>query len=675
MKARRILSFAAAAAMTLSAVPMTAFADDDKGEVMVVIANETFTKEAGAAWDGTLLRAVVELDDDTTMLSAIIEAVESNGYTISAPVSEYGAFISDINGVGETTYAVQEGAYPGWNLSLNNWFTNQGVSAYSVADGNLKDGDVIGLEYGITGEDVRNIWYSNDTSIKEVFIGDEQFEEFDPNTFEYTLELDTNELWLLAYPANLVFQTRKYINSYTPENETSGYRFFDYMEVNDGDVVYVGVGNENWPSSYWGTDPVTESVYKFNIVVKDDNADDQAAADAVIALIDAIGEVTLDSKDDIDNALNAYEELTDAQKALVTNYGVLVQAIADYEELQDQPGDLDFDTVYDATAARLAQEDAVIGNEWKIIGLARAGKLTKEQSDKMIKAIADYALSAKDGKLNDRRSTENSKEAITAAALGYDPTNIAGVDLLAALKDKDYVSAQGVTGYIWANLAYTSVGKEAPYVDELLAMQLDNGAFSFDGKTADLDITAMALTSLRGIDKAKDAFNAGAKWILMTLLLNPDLANNCETISQVTIAVCSNFDDFSDVMLNIIKEYSDIDFPEDIPSEGSVIKTDGYLDSIGRFYLGNGEFCHILGGKYDGMSTEQAFLSLEALRRGSSELPALYDFTGEKLVPYTTAPAEKPDDTNPATGAKAAVCVLAVIALASLCIAGKKKKK
>ena len=219
------------------------------------------------------------------------------------------------------------------------------------------------------------------------------------------------------------------------------------------------------------------------------------------------------------------------------------------------------------------------------------------------------------------------------------------------------------------------MGKEAPYVDELLAMQLDNGAFSFDGETADLDITAMALTSLRGIDKAKDAFNAGAKWILMTLLLNPDLANNCETISQVTIAVCSNFDDFSDVMLNIIKEYSDIDFPEDIPSEGSVIKTDGYLDSVGRFYLGNGEFCHILGGKYDGMSTEQAFLSLEALRRGSSELPALYDFTGEKLVPYTTAPAEKPDDTNPATGAQAAICVLAVIALASLCIAGKKKKK
>lgn len=53
---------------------------------------------------------------------------------------------------------------------------------------------------------------------------------------------------------------------------------------------------------------------------------DQAAAQSVIDLIDAIGKVTLDSESAISAADAAYNALTEEQKALVTNYGLLEEA-------------------------------------------------------------------------------------------------------------------------------------------------------------------------------------------------------------------------------------------------------------------------------------------------------------------------------------------------------------
>jgi len=59
----------------------------------------------------------------------------------------------------------------------------------------------------------------------------------------------------------------------------------------------------------------------------------KAAAEEVEDLIDAIGEVTLESKSKIDAARAAYDALTDAQKALVGNLKTLTDAKAAYEKL------------------------------------------------------------------------------------------------------------------------------------------------------------------------------------------------------------------------------------------------------------------------------------------------------------------------------------------------------
>ncbi|MBR3423559.1 MAG: hypothetical protein IKG80_03615, partial [Clostridia bacterium] len=63
---------------------------------------------------------------------------------------------------------------------------------------------------------------------------------------------------------------------------------------------------------------------------------DQMAADAAEALIDTIGmvEYTPECKAKIDAARSAYNDLSDAQKALVENYGVLEAAEVRYNELK-----------------------------------------------------------------------------------------------------------------------------------------------------------------------------------------------------------------------------------------------------------------------------------------------------------------------------------------------------
>lgn len=66
------------------------------------------------------------------------------------------------------------------------------------------------------------------------------------------------------------------------------------------------------------------------------NLEDQAAADAVIEKIDAIGEVTLSSAAAIQAARTAYNALSADQKALVTNVDTLTAAEARLEQLKDE---------------------------------------------------------------------------------------------------------------------------------------------------------------------------------------------------------------------------------------------------------------------------------------------------------------------------------------------------
>ncbi|MBR4622512.1 MAG: DUF4430 domain-containing protein [Ruminococcus sp.] len=656
MKAKRSLAALAAAALFLHSIPVV-FAEDAKKTVRVRVENSTFSKDDGAAWDGVLLDTEVEIGDGDTMYTVIAAAVEDEGYQLVAPDYGTGPYIMDINGVGVDTAANVPGEYPGWTSTLNDWFINQGVSSFTVADGTLEAGDEIAVLYTITWLDCGGSYMNNDTSLKALeFSAGELDKEFDPAVTEYTLTLSgEEEIYVTPTAANKNFQVRTYKNSYVPETKGAEYKRSEAVPVADGDKLFIGVGDPAWPTMNYSEGGIPKTLYTVTIVNDTTEQDNEAAAAEVEALIDAIGEVTLDSEDAINEAYTAYSRLTDEQKALVDNYDVLEAAMAKLAELKADTGSTSFNDMFNETAEALSKTDPVIGNEWKAIGLARAGKISDTYLANMSKALREYVDTVQDGKFNARRSTENSKESVLAAALGIDPEKISGRDILAAITDKDFTAAQGINGQIWANIALTGVGKDSAYRDILIAAQLENGAFSFDGETADVDITAMAVTALAldDSDEAKAAVAKAVEW-LSSVQGDDGSYGSCESTAQVMIALSS-------VGINTETD-------ERFIKNGSSL-----MDGLSVYYLGNGAFSHLAGAKEDGLATEQAFLALAAHYRLSNGMTAIYDFSDVKLT-SDEAEQEKPADggSNPATGAAAGAAFSAVL-LAAVMLAAKKR--
>lgn len=74
-------------------------------------------------------------------------------------------------------------------------------------------------------------------------------------------------------------------------------------------------------------------VSNLDLLIKAEQTYDQLKASKVVAAIAGIGEVTLEKKDQIFAAQDAYDALTDSQKKLVTDYQVLAQAVTTYQNL------------------------------------------------------------------------------------------------------------------------------------------------------------------------------------------------------------------------------------------------------------------------------------------------------------------------------------------------------
>ena len=140
-------------------------------------------------------------------------------------------------------------------------------------------------------------------------------------------------------------------------------------------------------------------------------APDDPAVDAVKELIDAIGEVTLDSGDAIDAARTAYDKLPEAKKVLVDNYEKLTAAEEAYTALVD------------AAAAKAVDDliDAI-------------GEVTLESGDAIKAARAAY-----DALTDTQKELVKNYEKLTAAEEAY----TALVDAAAAKAVDDLIDAIG----------------------------------------------------------------------------------------------------------------------------------------------------------------------------------------------------------------------------------------
>ena len=130
-----------------------------------------------------------------------------------------------------------------------------------------------------------------------------------------------------------------------------------------------------------------------------------------------------------------------------------------------------------------------IGGEWAVIGLARGGY---EVSSDYYDNVVSY-VQACGGVLHERKYTEYSRLIVALSAIGADPADVAGYNLLTPLGDFDKTVWQGLNGPIWALIALDAGNYEMPvnpeaktqatrqmYVDEILSRQLRDGGWNLN---------------------------------------------------------------------------------------------------------------------------------------------------------------------------------------------------
>ena len=232
------------ALLSVPQVSFTVFADDDLGSVRVIVENTTFTEavDGGEApvWIGTKVDKWVSLDKDSSAMTCIKDAIESSGFTQTGADAGY---ISEIAGLKEKA----GGSMSGWMGTLNDWFTNEGFDAYTVANGKLTDGDELRMQYTMNwGADLGSDWSGTDTSLKAINSDYGTLSpEFGAKTYEYTLTVPfgTKSINFRPTALNRNFKTVSKIGDKTLSLTKP-------TEIKDGDVITVTVGEGKAASTY-----------------------------------------------------------------------------------------------------------------------------------------------------------------------------------------------------------------------------------------------------------------------------------------------------------------------------------------------------------------------------------------------------------------------------------------
>lgn len=353
--------------------------------------------------------------------------------------------------------------------------------------------------------------------------------------------------------------------------------------------------------------------------------------DDVIDLIDAIGTVTKRSGDDIAAARKAYDSLTDEEKKQVTNYGTLLAAEKAYADILKKAakelGDI-YKTTGDYIEKLPGDELNAFGSEWYILGLARSGR---KVFDDYYKAIEKYVSENIDenGRLDEKRATDNAKLVLVLSALDKDVTDVGGHDLLKALSDMDYVTQQGLSGAIYALLAFDCRGYDIPSADKnveqtsreglvkyILDKQLKDGGWAYSGDKAEPDMTAMALQALAAYYKTDAKVKEEADKAVTCLSKLQNTTGGYDSYGSV------NSESAAQVITALTALGIDPDNDARFVKNGASV-----LDSLCGFYVDGGGFRHVSDGKLDPTATAQGYYALAAYYRFAGSQTALYDMT------------------------------------------------
>ena len=284
--------------------------------------------------------------------------------------------------------------------------------------------------------------------------------------------------------------------------------------------------------------------------------------------------------------------------------------------------------VSETAAFELSALDFGQGCEWAVIALARSGVPVPEGLyDRYYASVEEY-VRGKQGDL--RKFTEYAKLSIALTAIGRDPTDVGGYDLVAPLLNYDNMVSVGINGVSWALMGLdcgnylmddpAAAAMRQKYVDLLLSRQLADGGFSLVGKgggdtPSDTDITAMTLQALaKYVDQPRVAEAAAKAVARLSAMQQEDggyqtlgggNVTNCESTAQVILAMGE---------LGIA-----------LSDERFVKNGNSLLDGLLVFRQADGSYLHLLDKTGVGsVATEQAFCALVSGLRQERGQVSLY---------------------------------------------------
>ncbi len=298
---------------------------NEVGKVKVIVENFTAnpSKVFAQGW--------YTLQQDDTMMTLILKALDSEGYTWEGTGGTKGgakdytitylASITDKDGNTLGEFSTTQGS--GWMATLNDWFVNLGLQEFGASKNGfckVENGDEIHAMFTENyGTDIGGSWGDSDTSLKSLTIsGGTLVPTFNGSQLEYKLVVPAGGSTIMVTPtaANKNYMVRTFLNQYNVDSDC--YKRTESFKVKEGDVIYIGVGDRRWPSmnnnSGYEID-YTGTKYTIQVVSGSD-------ATAVKEMIARIKEVTYGNyraqKSDVEDARSAYNALTSETKKDVT---------------------------------------------------------------------------------------------------------------------------------------------------------------------------------------------------------------------------------------------------------------------------------------------------------------------------------------------------------------------
>lgn len=274
--------------------------------------------------------------------------------------------------------------------------------------------------------------------------------------------------------------------------------------------------------------------------------------------------------------------------------------------------------------------------EWAVLGQARAKvPLSEAYIAAYYEKVVAYVQKnmGADGVLVDPESrnptvTDNERIILALTAIGKDPANVGGENLLKALQNKDIMkvtdtSNTDINGLVMGLLALNSrnyTSDTSWLVQAVLAQQNEDGSWRASAETksvGDVDMTAMALQALApyykdgGNETVNTAVEKALNWLSGKYQSGYDSSESC---AQVVIALSA---------LNLDAN-TDARFTKTV--EG---KTLSVLGNLLQYRVAeNGGFKHQFADKVvNEMATEQALCAMAAYARFTEKANALYDMT------------------------------------------------